>query len=310
MLNFFYSLGETLSTRIFLELLWGEKFAPSFIDSREIITSYLDGDESFIDWKRSLFRSCEGLGLTQGFIARNYAKETTSLGREGSDLSASFLAYQYDVDLLEIWTDSAGVYPVDPRLSVLGEEFASLCLRPIPFLSYESAELFSSLGAKVIYWKTLAPARVKNIPIQIAATGDPFGPKTLIGNFSESFSFLGPTLISDCQLLSGEIVLSGRIYGLEEGGSNKFNGERGDLISIVLPKRDLMKRLKVELQNALAELSNGETRAHLNILLFSSSPVVSVFLKEERITERPSYPITEAHSAIFRSFIKTIKSIF
>ncbi|WP_185858639.1 bifunctional aspartate kinase/homoserine dehydrogenase I [Blattabacterium cuenoti] len=107
-----------------------------------------------------------------GFIGSTLENETTTLGRGGSDYTASILAAALSANLLEIWTDVSGMMTANPK--IVNQAF------PIKEISYEEAMELSHFGAKVIYPPTIQPAMKKNIPIQIKNTFSPIDPGTLI----------------------------------------------------------------------------------------------------------------------------------
>ncbi|MFT7441878.1 MAG: aspartokinase/homoserine dehydrogenase 1, partial [Maribacter sp.] len=107
-----------------------------------------------------------------GFISTNLDGETTTLGRGGSDYSASIYAADLNADELQIWTDVSGMYTANPR--VVKQAY------PISEISYEEAMELSHFGAKVLYPPTIQPALRKEIPIRIKNTFDPENLGTLI----------------------------------------------------------------------------------------------------------------------------------
>lgn len=103
--------------------------------------------------------------LMGGFIGGSSTGQLTTLGRNGSDYSATLLAAGLQADCVEIWTDVDGVYSADPRLVpsafVLSE------------LTYREAMELAHFGAKVIHPRTLAPVARLQIPVHIRNTLNP-----------------------------------------------------------------------------------------------------------------------------------------
>lgn len=108
-----------------------------------------------------LFNS-ESIGVTQGFIGSTLDGQTTTLGRGGSDFSAAILAETIDADILEIWTDVAGIATTDPR--IVPEA------KLIDELSFKEASELATFGAKVLHPATLLPAIKKNIPVFVGSS--------------------------------------------------------------------------------------------------------------------------------------------
>ncbi len=100
--------------------------------------------------------------VTQGFIGATEEGLTTTLGRGGSDYSAALIAEAIDADVIEIWTDVAGVATTDPRIC----ENA----KPIDEITYQEAAELATFGAKVLHPTTLWPAMRKNIPVFVGSS--------------------------------------------------------------------------------------------------------------------------------------------
>ena len=103
--------------------------------------------------------------ITQGFIGSyngGVVRKTTTLGRGGSDYSASLIGGAIGADVIEIWTDVDGVLSADPRVCSGAIVISNLSFSAVKSLSY--------WGAKVIHPKTIFPAISKDIPIKINNT--------------------------------------------------------------------------------------------------------------------------------------------
>ncbi len=112
------------------------------------------------------------LFITQGFICSDHEGQIDTLGRGGSDLTASLIGAVLDVEEIQIWTDVDGIHNNDPR--VVAET------RSIPVLSYEEADELAYFGAKVLHPACVFPAHRKNIPLRIRNTMNPEAPGTLV----------------------------------------------------------------------------------------------------------------------------------
>jgi aspartate kinase len=110
--------------------------------------------------------------VTQGFIGATVSGDTTILGREGSDYSATLIADALDAAGIEIWKDVPGVATADPD-TIKNVKF-------IPELSYAEMRDLSTLGAKVLHPMTLAPAEKKEIPVYIGSSFNQALPGTWI----------------------------------------------------------------------------------------------------------------------------------
>ena len=105
------------------------------------------------------------LQVVTGFIGATVNGETTTLGRGGSDYTASIVGAALEAEAIEIWTDVDGVMTADPRL--VPEAFS------IPSLSYDELMELSHFGAKVVYPPTVHPARARSIPLIVRNTFKP-----------------------------------------------------------------------------------------------------------------------------------------
>ena len=113
-----------------------------------------------------------------GFIAATEDGITTTLGRGGSDYSASILGTALDADEVWTWTDVDGVMTTDPRIAPDA--------RVIPVLSYSEVGELAYFGAKVLHPKTISPVVERGIPLWVKNTFNPTHPGTQIVREPES----------------------------------------------------------------------------------------------------------------------------
>jgi len=113
------------------------------------------------------------LNITQGFLGGGTNKETTTLGREGSDYTAGVFAYCLDADSVTIWKDVEGVLNADPRV------FTETKL--LNEISYTEAIEMAFYGASVIHPKTIQPLEKKNIPLFVRSFDDISNKGTCVG---------------------------------------------------------------------------------------------------------------------------------
>ncbi|NHN24256.1 bifunctional aspartate kinase/homoserine dehydrogenase I [Flavobacterium jejuense] len=184
-LDIILSFGELLSSQIIAVAL--EKKIPSslFKDSREIIKTNANFGKATVDFKitntliQNYFKDVEAaVVLLPGFIASSINGNTTTLGRGGSDYTASILAAAVNAFSLEIWTDVNGMFTANPKIVKQAQ--------PIASISYQEAMELSHFGAKVLYPPTIQPVLNSNIPIWIKNTFEPEAFGTLISNDSKT----------------------------------------------------------------------------------------------------------------------------
>ncbi|MBN2014428.1 MAG: aspartate kinase [Candidatus Altiarchaeota archaeon] len=112
------------------------------------------------------------LPVVTGFVAADKNARITTMGRGGSDYSASLIGRFLGVDEVQIWTDVDGILSTDPKI------VSSVQL--IPKLSYIEAVDLAYFGAKVIHSKMIEPAMEADIPVRIKNTFNPKADGTLI----------------------------------------------------------------------------------------------------------------------------------
>ena len=167
------SFGERLSSLIVTAAVGHAEL----YDSLDFIRK--DGDlVDFEQTNRLVAEKFAGYGagspvaIVPGFIARDRAGDIVTLGRGGSDYTASILAAALNASVLEIWTDVDGFMSADPR--IIKTSYV------IDELTYEEATELCNFGAKVVYPPTLYPVCLKGIPILVKNTFNPDAPGTLI----------------------------------------------------------------------------------------------------------------------------------
>jgi len=168
-----YGIGERLSSTIFYYYLKatfvGRKV--SILDARQVIKTNSQFLRALpqVDRIRSAcqdiiggLRQSDELVVTQGFIGMDEKGRTTVLGREGSDYTATLLAQALEANWVEIWTDVAGVYGLDPRLMPSAHVLKQM--------DYDHATSMATLGAKVLFEQTLAPVKGLKIPVFVGSS--------------------------------------------------------------------------------------------------------------------------------------------
>ncbi|MDC1068243.1 lysine-sensitive aspartokinase 3 [Candidatus Kapabacteria bacterium] len=168
------SCGELLSSKIVYQYLLSENVKASFIDSREIIKTDSEFTNAEVNLEQSKyhinnklkdsFKSSDVI-IMGGFIASDEKGRTTTIGRGGSDFSASVMAWASEAEKLEIWTDVDGIMSIDPKLN-------KNALRILQ-LSYDEAAELAYFGAKVLHPKTIGPAIKAKIPVIVKNTFNP-----------------------------------------------------------------------------------------------------------------------------------------
>ena len=175
--------GELLSTSLVSMYLNEIGIKNRWIDVRDIVRTDDNFRDAYVDWKfttqkvktdiEPLFNDVN-LVITQGFIGATDENESTTLGREGSDFSASIFANILDAESQTIWKDVEGVMNADPK------EFGEAVV--LAALSYREVVEMAYYGAQVIHPKTIKPLENKNIPLHVRCFLKPQLTGTIISN--------------------------------------------------------------------------------------------------------------------------------
>lgn len=107
-----------------------------------------------------------------GFLGQTADGRTTTLGRNGSDYTATLLASALDAVEVAIWTDVSGVMTADPDLVV--EAY------PVPHLSYDEALELARSGLGILHPRTMVPLVASRIPLRVRNLARPEDPGTII----------------------------------------------------------------------------------------------------------------------------------
>jgi aspartokinase/homoserine dehydrogenase 1 len=230
-MDYVLSFGERSSAYIISKTLQQAGIPAEYLDARKIIRT----DKSFSAAKVNFDKSYEVIHkyysentkvqVVTGFIASAKGGLTTTLGRGGSDYTASLIAAGLNADAIEIWTDVSGVLTADPRR--VKKAFT------IPKLTYAEAMEMSHFGAKVIYPPTLMPALKKRIPLYIKNTFDPGFPGTKVSeeNNPDGVAVKGISSINNVALLT----LSGSgLFGVPGTSARLFGALAQKGINIIL----------------------------------------------------------------------------
>ena len=110
--------------------------------------------------------------VVTGFIGSTKDGQITTLGRGGSDYSASIIGFCLGASEIQIWTDVDGIFTADPRLVNNAKS--------LPYVSFKEAAELATFGAKVLHPRTIRPAIRAGIPVRILNTFNPKSVGTLI----------------------------------------------------------------------------------------------------------------------------------
>lgn len=156
--------GELVSTKIVSSYLNGHNYPNRWLDARRLIRTDQNYRFARIDWAFTTRMVKETINpgqryVIQGFIGSDDDMHSTTLGREGSDYTASVLGYVLQAEQVVIWKDVPGVLNGDPKV------FEDVQL--LRHISYREAIELAYYGASVIHPKTIQPLQEKGVPLLV-----------------------------------------------------------------------------------------------------------------------------------------------
>jgi aspartate kinase len=161
------SLGEYISTTIVSDYANSIGLANTLLDVKEVLftdNAYTEGKVDFKKTEEAISKKVNelvktGFVITQGFVGSTPEGFATTLGREGSDYTASIFAYSLNAERMTVWKDVEGIMNADPK------EFPEAEF--ISELTFHEAIEMTYYGASVIHPKTIKPIQNKNIPLEV-----------------------------------------------------------------------------------------------------------------------------------------------
>jgi len=195
------SIGELVSTRIVSAYLNHIGLNNQWIDARDYVHTDNTYREGIVDWKKTCQHIQTNLipilknqlAITQGFIGGTSENFTTTLGREGSDYTASIFASCLKAESVTIWKDVPGVLNADPKLFENTQKYDEL--------SYSEALEMTYYGASVIHPKTIKPLQNAHISLLVKPFSHPHEPGTTIHNIPYTHDIEPAIIVKKDQVL-------------------------------------------------------------------------------------------------------------
>jgi len=192
------SLGERMSIVVLAAALRNVGIPAEAVDAAECVVTDCNFQDAHPDMAASVIKTQARLGplleqgivpVVTGFVGATPEGITTTLGRGGSDFSATIIGNCIDAAAVWIWTDVNGIMTADPRIAKDAVTIPRLSLREVAEMSY--------FGAKVVHPKTVRPVVEKGIPVRICNTFNAAHPGTTIHGDGT-----GVSRIMSCERLS------------------------------------------------------------------------------------------------------------
>lgn len=276
--------GELIAAKLLTKLLIGRGIKAELLDSRELIitdTGYGEAQVQESLSKENVLRAFAGLEagtvpVITGFIASNRAGETTTLGRNGSNYTASLIANFLDAEELQNYTHVDGIFTANPELVPEAQKIAEL--------SYSEANELANFGANILHAKTIIPLLEKNIPLRILNTFKDDNEGTLISARSSTEGIKSLSVIENEALINlegrgllGKVGVDARIFkalgqsNINVGIISQGSSERG--IGLVVDS-DKARRAKAALE---AEFEDAFQARDINtITIVEDVSVISI----------------------------------
>ncbi|WP_462173689.1 bifunctional aspartate kinase/homoserine dehydrogenase II [Pseudoalteromonas xiamenensis] len=201
--------GEVWSARLLAHYLQHLGVAAKNIDARQLFTLH---HGQLVEQKN--VQACgeliaiDRINVVTGFIASDSEGTTVTLGRNGSDYSATLLASYVHAQSVSIWTDTQGVYSTDPRKVSNAIKYPKVCRG--------QANLLARLGNPVLHAKTLSPLKNTEIKLVVRSSYEPEATPTEVvkEGYSKAKRFI--TTFENQDLLRVEQLQAGEVRDLSQ----------------------------------------------------------------------------------------------
>lgn len=259
--DLFLSQGEEIAVAFIKELFISKNIESHLLDARKIIvTDNTHGHAKPIEYHIQyrlqedvipLFEQHDVM-IIAGFIGSNEHGETTTMGYESSNLTASVLGSILHADEIQIWTDVAGIRSVDPKLCAYNI--------PIRKISFNLANILANNGSKLLHHWMIDLPKKYNIPVSIRNAYDSNGEYTLI-NDEETSTIPTIFIVTDSKPISSQALLTiittntDIIHSLYEYCANKVNHQL-QLSTYVTPYLHTLSMNDTLLQDVIERLHN------------------------------------------------------
>ncbi|MBQ4813405.1 bifunctional aspartate kinase/homoserine dehydrogenase II [Pseudoalteromonas luteoviolacea] len=201
--------GELWSARLLAHLLNTLNVAATDVDARALFTQH-QGQLLHAQNKQACLSQIDNtkINVVTGFIAADCNGNTITLGRNGSDYSATLLANYIDAESVSVWTDTQGVFSTDPRKVGTALKYPKVCR--------VQANLLARLGNPVLHAKTLSPLKDTNIKLQVRSSYEPeiIGTEIVKQGYSKEKRFI--TTFDELDLIRVEALVSGEVRTLSQ----------------------------------------------------------------------------------------------
>lgn len=217
--NQIVAFGEIISAKLLTALLQAKGLEAVFVDARQVIMTQENLRETVVNSIQSKeltnqffdTLSPKQIPIITGFIAKDEQGHTTTLGRNGSNYSATLIASYIRAKEVQNWTNIDGIYSASPK-------YVSNA-RKIDHMSYREANELANFGTNILHSKTILPLLQSNIPLRIKNSFEPETEGTLIDKNGSDKGIKAVSVIEDVSLVSiegrgllGKVGIDARIF--------------------------------------------------------------------------------------------------
>lgn len=172
-LDYVSSFGERMSVRVIADFFTRQGLKARAFDSWElgfITDDAFNKARPLPDYKEKMRAAFDALPrdtvpIVTGFVGKNRKGEVTTLGRNGSDLTATLIGAAIGAAEVQIWSDTDGVMTADPRIVKNAKS--------IPCMAFDEAAELAYFGSRVLHPATLVPAMENDIAVRVLNTNRP-----------------------------------------------------------------------------------------------------------------------------------------
>ncbi|MCR4579880.1 MAG: aspartate kinase [Treponema sp.] len=181
--DYLVSFGERMSVRMMAAYLENEGIPAQFYDAWDVgfksDSNYMSAE--LLDEVWETIPAClnaykngmdKRIPIVTGFIAKDAKGNITTLGRGGSDLTATMIGAAMHAEEVQTWKDVDGIMTTDPR--VVKEA------KPVPEVTYEEAQELAMFGAQVLHPRSMVPVRKTGTPVRVKNSYNITSPGSII----------------------------------------------------------------------------------------------------------------------------------
>jgi aspartate kinase len=264
-LDHILSFGERLSTRVVAAAMKRRGIEAAAVNAYDVgmRTDSAHGSaaplpETYTELAAGL-HSVAGLPVVTGFLGKDAKGNITTLGRSGSDFTASIVGAALAAEEVQIWTDVSGIMTCDPTVDPNAQSLRRL--------SFDEASELAYYGAQVLHPSTLVPAIHKGIPVRVLNTMRPEDEGTQIMDqpvashrFAKSIVYkedVNLITIASPRLMSAVQILSRAFEYLERFGIGVHMATTSEATVSMVTDRDYSGEPLERALKALSELGEA-----------------------------------------------------